>query len=321
MLKRVSRFFLPALALGLVCCQYAHAQIAYGVNAAGTLFTFDTDAPATVTTIGPVNVGGTTIFMDAIDFRPGTSTLYAIDVGANTTQLYTINIGTGAATPVGAGFPSSGAGYSLSPNDSIGFDFNPTTLQVDGSMRIRLVATNNTNLRLNSSTGLIAGTDTALAFASGSSPFVDGAAYINNVVGATATTLFDMDSRNDDLLKQDPPNAGTVATVGSFGVTIDASRGIGFDIFTTLGSTDNTIGGDFGFAVLKRPDAPLGGPLGAYLLYDVNLATGAITNGALVGPAATPFDFEGGFAVLPVPEPATVLLALVGATGLWVRRR
>ncbi len=320
MLKRVSRFLLPAIALGLVCCENVHAQIAYGVNAAGTLFTFDTDAPANVTTIGPVTSGGGTIIPEAIDFRPGTSTLYAIDVGANTTQLYTINIGTGAATPVGAGFPSSGAGYSLSPNDSIGFDFNPTTLQGDGSMRIRLVATNNTNLRLNSSTGLISNTDTALAFGSGASPFVDGAAYINNVVGSTSTTLYDMDSRNDDLLIQNPPNAGTVTTVGPFGVTIDASRGIGFDIFTTLGSTDNTIGGDFGFAVLKRPDAPINGPLGAYLLYDVNLATGQLTNGALVGPAATPFDFEGGFAVLPVPEPATVLLALVGAAGLWVRR-
>ncbi|MCC7085906.1 MAG: DUF4394 domain-containing protein, partial [Pirellulales bacterium] len=151
---------------------------------------------------------------------------------------------------------------------------------------------------------------------SGNSPFVDAAAYINNIPEAAGTTaLYDMDSRNDKLYLQNPPNNGTLTEVGQFGVTIDANANIGFDIYTTPGDADPTIGGDFGFAVLTRPNAPLGGPLGAYLLYDLNLATGGISNGALVGPAAAPFDFVGGFSVLPVeiPEPAGVALFVCAA--------
>lgn len=303
----------------LFVAQRAPAQIAFGVSSTGDLFRFDVDSPSSVTPIG--NLGFTT---EAIDFRPGTNTLYGIDVGPNTTQLYTIDINTAVASPVGAGFNSTGANYNLVGTQGIGFDFNPTTLQPDNSMRIRVVGTNNVNLRLNSSTGQIAVVDGNLAFANTDSPFVDGAAYINNLPTAGTTMLFDMDSRNNALLVQSPPNAGTVALVGQFGVTVDALTGIGFDIFTPVGDADPTIGGDFGYAVLTRPDAPINGPLGAYLLYDVNLATGQITNGALVGPANTPYDFVGGFAVAPlaIPEPSSIVLAIIGSVALaWTARR
>jgi hypothetical protein len=315
---------LAALLIAATAATTATAQTAYGVNAAGTLFSFDVTTPANVTVHGVVGAVG--FVPEGIDFRPGSSTLYAIDIGPNTSQLYTIDIATGVPTTVGAGFNSSGVvnavPYNLTGNQTFGFDFNPTTLQADNSMRIRLVATNNANLRLNSSTGAIAAVDADLNIPPGNSPFIDAAAYINNTptMGGT-TALYDMDSRNDALYLQNPPNNGTVTQVGSFGFMIDAQRNIGFDIYTTPGNVDPSLSGDFGFAVLKRPDAPLGGPLGSYLLYNVNLATGGISNGALVGPAATPYDFDGGFAVLPgVPEPSAGLLALVAST-LAVRRR
>ncbi len=295
------------------------AQRAYGVDGNGLLYYFDVNAPAAVTPVG--NVG---FVPEGLDFRPGTNTLYALDVGAATAQLYTVNVGSAAASAVGPGFNTTGANYSLAGGQSFGFDFNPTTLQADNSMRIRVVGSNGVNLRLNSATGLIAAVDGALAFANGNAPFVDAAAYINNLpTMGGVTQLFDIDSRNDALLLQSPPNAGTVTTVGALGVTVDAQRQIGFDSYTTPGSVDTTIGGDFGFAVLRRPDAPTGGPLGAYLLYDVNLATGAISNGALVGLAAAPYDFDGGFAVLPtpVPEPATWAFFGLGLLGLGVMRR
>jgi len=190
-------------------------------------------------------------------------------------------------------------------------------------MRIRLVSTNGINLRLNSSTGAIASVDGTLAFSNGNSPFIDAAAYINNTAAPAGgvTTLYDLDSRNDALLVQNPPNAGTVTTVGPFGVTIDAQRNMGFDIYTAPDDADPTIGGDSAFAVLTRPDAPINGPLGAYLLYDVNLATGQITNGALVGPAATPFDFEGGFAIVPEPSTGVLLYLAGGLAAAFSRRR
>lgn len=305
-----------AIAFGLGPVPSVFAQLGYGVNSAGSLFRFDVDNPSDVTVLGPVG-----FVPEGIDFRPGTNLLYAIDVGPTTTQLYTLNTSTGAATPVGAGFPSVVDGsYSLTTNNSFGFDFNPKTLQADNSMRIRMVSTSGANLRLNSSTGQVAAVDTPLQINTGDSPFVDAAAYINNIPQAGGTTtLFDMDSRSDRLFIQDPPNAGTLVPVGPFGVTVDAQRGIHFDIFTSPGDADPGIVGDFGFAVLKRPDAPVNGPLGAYLLYDVNLATGQITNGALVGPADLPFDFEGGFAVV-VPEPTTALGG-VGLLALLARRR
>jgi hypothetical protein len=328
MIRHISRASCALIALSLLAGTgpSARAITGYGVNAAATLFSFDVDAPAVVTTHGAVGAVG--FVPEGIDFRPGTSTLYAIDIGPNTSQLYTIDINTGVAAAVGAGFTSSGVvggvNYNLGLGQWFGFDFNPTTLQADNSMRIRLVATNNANLRLNSSTGQVAAVDGNLAFANGNSPFVDAAAYINNAptMGGT-TALYDMDSRNNAVLLQNPPNNGTVATVGTnFGVGIDAQEGIHFDIYTTQGSVDTTIGGDRGLAVFERPDAPTGGvtPLGSYLLYEVNLGSGETTNGRVVGPAATPFNFDGGFAVLPIPEPTGIALALA-ACALGVRRR
>jgi hypothetical protein len=306
-------FSSAAIAL-LVATSLCQAQIGYGVNAAGTLFRFDVNSPATVTTLG--NVG---FVPEGIDFRPSSNILYAIDIGPNTSQLYTININNAAATPVGAGFTSTGVGYNLIGNQSFGFDFNPTTLQGDGSMRIRLVSTGGSNLRLNSSTGAVAVVDSPLAIGM-NSPFVDGVAYTNNTAnaGTGTTTLYDMDSRNDSLYTQNPPNNGTLNLVGPWGVTIDGDAPVHFDILTPPGTTNN-----FGYAVYRRPDAPIGGPLNSYLLYDVNLNTGATVMGRLVGPAATPFSFEGGLAVLAIPEPASLVLAamcIVAACAIPRRR-
>jgi hypothetical protein len=316
-ISRTVRALLCGGALLLLCQAPAAAQTGYGVDANFTLFSFDVTAPATSTTIG--NVG---FLPEAIDFRPGTNQLYAIDVGVTTTQLYTINIANGAATPVGAGFATVGVDYDLSGNQSFGFDFNPKTLQADTSMRIRLISTNGENLRLNSNTGLVAAVDGDLSISpSGASPFTDAAAYINNVpeVGGT-TILFDMDIRNNSLYTQSPPNNGTMNLVGAFGATINnVQRGIGFDVYTDPLSVDATIGGDTAYAVLERPDAPINGPLGAYLLYNVNLATGAITGGALVDVGR---NFDGGFAILPgVPEPSTFALAALAAVAGIVRQR
>jgi hypothetical protein len=73
--------------------------------------------------------------------------------------------------------------------------------------------------------------------------------------------------------------------------------------------------------VLKRPDAPVGGPLGAYLLYNVNLATGEIQNGRRVGSVVSPSDFTGGFAVRPLPEPASIVMWVVGLAAYAAARR
>jgi hypothetical protein len=282
----------------------ADAQTGYGVNSAGSLFSFDVNSPGTVNTIANLP-----FVPEAIDFRPGTRDLYALDVEADTTQLYRIDVVTGGVMAVGDGFPSEVTGqpsgnYSLL-GATIGFDFNPRTLQPDGSVRIRVVASTGTNLRLNSDTGQIAAVDTPLDYPAAdpnaaATPMVDAAAYINSArstaAGAGTTTLYVIDFGTDDLATQNPPNAGQLNTVGPLGAAVNADSGIGFDIVTDPASADDTIGGDRGYAVLRRPDAPVGSE-GAYLLYDVNLSTGQITGGRLVG-AGAGMDFTGGFAVL-----------------------
>ena len=209
----------------------------------------------------------------------------------------------------------------LTGNQTFGFDFNPTTLQGDGSMRIRLVSTGGANLRLNSSTGQIAAVDVGLLIGT-NSPFVDAVAYTNNTAnaGTGTTTLYDMDTRNDSLYIQNPPNNGTLNLVGAVWLSTSTAmrRRISISSPTAEQATN------LGYAVYRRPDAPPApGRPGSYLLYDVNLDTGATVNGRLVGPAATPFSFEGGLAVLAVPEPTSLVLAgvcLVAVCGVARRR-
>lgn len=302
-MKRIGIAFLLFTSLGY--CGVARAQTCYGVTSSGTLFRFDLATPTNVVTVGSMG-----IVPEAIDFRPQTVAqqgtkplLYALDVGPTTTQLYMVSTLSAAITPVGSGIPSQvssgGAGdYSLL-GSTIGFDFNPRTVAPDNSIRIRVVASNGTSLRLNSDTGAVAAVDTDLNFAAGDvntgTPSVDGLAYINNNVATDpaggATTLYDMDFGKDDLLIQNPPNSGTLNTVGSFGIGIDALAGIGFDIFTDPASTDDSIAGHRGYAVMRRTEP------NKYLLYDVNLGNGQITNGRLIGGG---IDFEGGFAIDPV---------------------
>ncbi|RYZ47085.1 MAG: DUF4394 domain-containing protein [Sphingobacteriales bacterium] len=147
----------------------------------------------------------------AIDFRPATGQLYA--VGDNS-RLYTINPETALARQVGTMAFSPAIQGTL-----VGFDFNPT---VD---RIRLVTNSGQNLRLNPETGGLAATDGML---NPGSPMVISAAYTNSFAGAAATTLFDIDLASQKLVKQTPPNNGTLVPVGSLGVVATGEGG--FDI-------------------------------------------------------------------------------------------
>ena len=120
---------------------------------------------------------------------------------------------------------------------SIAFDFNPTTLQPDTSIRIRLVGDNGANFRLHSATGGIAAPDGAINGVSGAT--VTGAAYTNSDVavipGGGTTALYYIDSANNQLLGSSSPNAGLVGAVGALGTDVCAD--IGFEIYSGA-STD-----------------------------------------------------------------------------------
>jgi Domain of unknown function (DUF4394)/FG-GAP-like repeat len=224
----------------------ASAATIYGVSTTNQLVRFDSATPGTVTTIATISGLQAAENVLAIDFRPANGQLYAL---GSTSRLYTVNTLTGAAMAIG----SAGA-FTLTGTD-FGFDFNPT---VD---RIRLVSNTGQNIRLNPDTGVIAGTDTNL---NPGTPSVSAAAYTNNFSGATTTVLYDIDTATDSLFIQNPPNNGTLVSVGALGV--DASGVNGFDIAT--------IGG-MAFASLNVG--------GTSRLYTINLTTGAATQVAAIG--------------------------------------
>ena len=64
---------------------------------------------------------------------------------------------------------------------------------------------------------------------------VAGAAYTNNDTDPnTATTLYEIDSRLDQVALRSPANAGTLSATGK--LTIDTKADVAFDIYSTIRS-------------------------------------------------------------------------------------
>jgi hypothetical protein len=172
-----------------------------------------------------------------IDFRPADDQLYVL---GNTGRIYRVNTSTGVATLVGVGFAGALSGTAF------GVDFNPV---VD---RLRIVSDADQNVRIDPDTTALV-TDTALNYAAGdanqgANPAVMAVAYTNNFVGATATTLYGLDSGTNALVIQNPPNGGvlnTVATLVDFGgeggLDIDGSDSSAYAVLLTAGNTESTL--------------------------------------------------------------------------------
>jgi hypothetical protein len=224
------------------------AEAFYGVTSDNQLVTFQSD---NVTNVVPAHaITGLPAGEDIVglDVRPLNGQLYAL---GKTSRVYVINPRTGAARQVGATpFIPALAGTTF------GFDFNPT---VD---RIRVTSDAEQNLRLNPDNGTVAGVDTNLAYApadpgAGTNPSVAGSGYTNSFAGATSTTLYDIDNARHALVIQNPPNAGTLTTVGALGTTNNAAA---FDIGE----------GNVGYAVLT-------GEQNRQNLYRIDLSNGHAT--------------------------------------------
>ncbi|MES2804970.1 MAG: DUF4394 domain-containing protein [Bacteroidota bacterium] len=193
-----------------------------------------------------------------LDFRPANGALYAI---SNQSRLFSVNTASGALTVVGSTLVPGLSGTAF------GFDFNPT---VD---RIRLVSNTGQNLRLHPDLGTVVAVDGNL---NPGTPFITGAAYTNNIAGATTTALFVIDSQTDMLFRQDPPNNGTLVSIGNLGVNVDADSG--FDI----GGNSATA-----FALLKVNSVTS--------VYSINMATGAATKVSDINIQATAMAVGLGF--------------------------
>ena len=282
-----------ALAAALVCAaSLAHAEAVVGLTSTNALVSFDTAAPmnasAPIAITGLVGVNETIL---GIDRRPATDALLGL---GSSGRLYSLNTATGAAT-----FMSQISGATLS-GSSFGVDFNPV---VD---RLRVTSNSGQNLRIDVTTGA-ATVDAAI---NGGATSLAASAYTNNFAGAASTTLYGISSAADTLYIQNPPNNGTLVSVGALGV--DTVGVVGFDISGLSG---------LAFASLTNGDTAESS------FYSINLATGSATfigtfgiggNPALAAPLV-------GIAlsVGVIPEPSTYAMLAAGllAVGFVSRRR
>ena len=283
-----------SLALALLASPVAQAQTVYALGTLTApylgspvgsqgLVTIDVTNGVTVGT--PATVAGVAAGQRLVgmDFRPANAQLYALGYDtaavapAPNTQLYTLNLTSGAATPVGAAMR-----LELGRRTArIGFDFNPV------ADLIRVVSTTRANYRLSPSTGALAGTDTNLAYASGTpaTPGIGAVAYTNAFPGATSTTLYAFDELNNGLLSiVSPPNGGVLTapvtvmfqvSSGTYG--IGSPQAVDFDIYANAGLNRNE-----GFLMEVT-----GG--GSSNFYRFNLSTGLATLVGNTVPTAVPF--------------------------------
>ena len=263
------------------------AELFYGVDAGNRLVTFSGQTPSSIkrTAFTGLPAGEQIV---GLDVRPANKQVVAV---GSTSRLYRIDGATGAATAIGsAAFVPGLAGSSF------GFDFNPT---VD---RIRLTSDARPNLRLHPDTGATAAVDGQLGYAAadpgaGSTPRVVASAYTNSVAGATTTQLFDLDAARDALVLQNPPNNGTLVTIGSLGIDIGDSAG--FDISAVDG--------------VAYVSAQVGQSSSSQL-FTVNLATGATTLAGRIGGAPLRALAAAGTAAADTAAPGVTLAKAAAST-------
>ena len=242
----------------------------YAVTTGNRLISFRATSPGTLLSnqgILGLQVGET---IRSLDFRPATGQLFGF---GSTGRFYILNPASGAATVVSAA-PISPAATGTKPS----IDFNPT---VD---RIRLVTNAGQDLRVNPDTGAVVATDGTLAYsgtdpAAGVLPSIVAQGYTNSVFGATATSLYAIDSARDTLVLQGSPggspispNTGQLFTVGALGRDVSANAGL------------DVAANGIAYAALTDEGS------GSSILYVVNLANGALTPLGTIGGGAVIAD-------------------------------
>lgn len=295
---RFAPFVLAAL---LAAIGPVRAEFLVGLTTGGALVTFDSAAPGAASSpVAVSGLDGQTLL--GIDYRPATGQLYGL---GSTGGVFILDPLTGSATQVTSlttAVPPAATAAPITPTGSnFGVDFNPVP------DRFRIVSDADTNLRANVVGGATL-TDGTLAYFAGSmtappdvnagaNPNVVAVGYTNSFAGATTTTLFGIDTVLDVLVTQNPPNAGTLNTVGGLGV--NASDVAGFDISGATGTAYASLTVD-----------------GTSRLFTINLSTGAATEIGATGVQLADV------AVAPaVPEPASVTLLAVGLGAVVLRRR
>jgi hypothetical protein len=233
----------------------AHAAEAlFGVTADNRLVGFTSDAPADVAVLAPIGGLQQNENVVGLDVRPNNDVLYAV-TSAN--RILQVNPITGATRPL----------FTLTTGlngSSFGVGFNPV------ADALRIVSDANQNLRVpfGGDNAGATNADGNLAYAgddpgAGTDPSVGATAYTNGVPGATTTEQYGIDSARDVLVRVDPPNAGTLRTVGALGVDVQEPTAL-----------DISANGNVAYLAARRTGQDVA------QLFRIDLATGRATASA-----------------------------------------
>ena len=224
---------------------------AIGLTGDNKLTRFQIDAAEHSVVIGAIKGLRGDTRIGGIDFRVQDGELYGVgDKGG----IYTLDPTTARATKV------SQLSVALE-GKSLGVDFNPA------ADRLRVITGQGQNLRHDLNTDTTTD-DGALNYPAPPAPPIPGtgvvaAAYTNNDLDPnTATTLYVLDTKNDQVALQSPANSGQLAATGK--LLVDVPGNVGFDLRTIFRG---------GQASAHLPVAVfrVGGKTGAYT---VNVTTG-----------------------------------------------
>jgi len=189
-----------------------------------------------------------------IDFRVQDGYLYGVGNGGGVYTIDTTNAQTSLVNRL-----------TVTLDGTIfGVDFNPA------ADRLRIVSDTGQNLSHDVNAGTTTPQGTLTYTPPPATPVaalgITAAAYTNNDLSTnTATTLFDIDTTQDQVAIQSPPANGILVATGMLGV--DAAPQAGFDIASRLINGVTVLHG--GFAALVVNDT--------YGFYHINMSTGQAT--------------------------------------------
>lgn len=265
----------------------------YGLTGAGSLIKFNAANTSRTRTIGRITGLASGEKLVGIDFRPVLGEIYGLSDRSN---VYEVDMRSARATMKSSLKTAGGAPVTLE-GTSFGVDFNPT------SDRLRVVSGAGQNLRIDVDTGVTT-LDQTLSYRAGdrntgSRPQVTAAAYSNNdndsfldsaqlyPAGrmATSTKLYTIGFARSSLSLQDPPNDGSLRTIGR--LLRRTNSPVGFDIFSPVNSDGNVVT-NVGYVSLRQGRRTR--------LYKVSLRTGRAT---LVRGDGSPFGAVQDIAIVP----------------------
>ena len=201
-----------AVIIGAVSAQAAEVAALSGDN---TISIVNTSSKSVTKTWKIQGVAGKVL---GIDVRPVDGMLYAVGADGG---IYTVDLASGKATM------KSKLDKMLTAGTWATVDFNPV------ADRLRVMGNDGTNLRVNVDDGKVT-TDGSHKFADadmhkGETPKVVAGAYTNSFKGSKETALYNIDATIGALVRQAPPNDGTLNAVGKLGIKADV---VAFDIWS-----------------------------------------------------------------------------------------